>query len=240
VTPGQPVRIDLGCGANKKTGFLGLDFVDAPGVDHVLDLTKDRYPFDDASVDEVFSAHFLEHIEAPNNVFSEIGRIAKDGARIEFWTPYAFSDEASLYGHLHYLTEEEWLHFGVLHRDAHVQMLGGRWLLHRINFVVGGDTVAELAANGVAVDFAIKYFKGVVVEFGVEIEFERDLDTPAVTPVRAWSTSRYGERNPFPTASTPQTSTPQAPTTNGQTGTLRRVARKLPAPMRAKIRAILR
>ena len=199
----------------------------------MLDLTKDRYPFDDASVDEIFSAHFLEHIEAPNNVFSEIGRIAKDGARIEFWTPYAFSDEASLYGHLHYLTEEEWLHFTVLHRDAHVQMLGGRWLLHRINFVVGQQTIDELAANGVAVDFAVKYFKGVVVEFGVEIEFQRDLDTPVVHPTRAWSTSRYGERHVFP----PVGGTGRATATPACCG---RAARKLPAPVKDRIRSILR
>lgn len=231
------VRIDLGCGQAKKPGFVGLDFVDGPDVDHVLDLTKDRYPFDDASVDEIFSAHFLEHIEEPNHVFSEIGRIAKDGARIEIWTPYAFSDEASLYGHLHYLTEEEWLHFCVLHRDAHVAMLGGRWLLHRINFVVLPETVADLEANGVAVDFAVRYFKGVVVEFGVEIEFRRDLATPAVQPLRAWSTSRYGERHEF--AATTQTP-PEPGPTNGQAGLVRRAARRLPAPVKDRLRSLLR
>ena len=33
---------------------------------------------------------------------------------IEFWTPYAFTNEAFLYGHLHFLTEETWMHFCVL------------------------------------------------------------------------------------------------------------------------------
>ena len=226
------VQIDLGCGSAKRPGFIGLDFVDSPQVDHVLDLTRDRYPFDDASVDAVFSAHFLEHIDKPDHVFNQIGRIAKDGAHIEFWTPYAFSDEASLYGHLHYLTEEEWLHFCVLHRDEYVQMLGGRWLLHRINFVVLPETVAELADNGVAVDFAVKYFKGVVVEFGVEIEFRRDLDTPVVEPVRAWSTSRHGELHEFGGRASPEAS-------NGQIGVLRRAARRLPSSVKGKIRSIL-
>jgi hypothetical protein len=163
-----------------------------------------------------------------------VGRIARDGARIEFWTPYAFSDEASLYGHLHHLTEEEWLHFTLLHRDAHVQLLGGRWLLHRINFVVGTGTVDELRANQVSVDFAIKYFKGVVVEFGVEIEFRRDLEVPAITPERTWSTSRYGERHVFPAVSAPV-----ATATQGTPSALRRAARKLPRPVKDRIRAIL-
>ncbi len=237
--PGQPVRIDLGCGNAKKTGFIGLDFVDGPRVDHVLDLTNDRYPFDDASVDEVFSAHFLEHIEAPNHVFSEIGRIAKDGARIEFWTPYAFSDEASLYGHLHYLTEEEWLHFTVLHRDAHVQMLGGRWLLHRINFVVLPETVDRLGGQRCG-----RRLRGAVLQGRRRRVRSRDRvpTKPRHTcgaPVRAWSTSRYGERQVFSPASIPPPVVSE-PQTNGQAGALRRAARKLPTPVKDKIRSILR
>ena len=78
------VRIDLGCGNAKRDGYLGLDYVEGDQVDHVLDLTHDRYPFEDDSVDAVFSAHFLEHIDEPNHVFGEIGRVCKDGALIEF------------------------------------------------------------------------------------------------------------------------------------------------------------
>ena len=77
----MPVKIDLGCGSAKRDGFTGLDYVASPGVDHVLDLTRDRFPFDDHSVDEVFSAHFLEHIESPNHVFNEIGRGVATGPR---------------------------------------------------------------------------------------------------------------------------------------------------------------
>src|SRR6478672_1639625 len=110
----MPVQIDLGCGNAKKEGYIGLDYVEME------------------QVDPVFSAHFLEHIEEPNHVFSEIGRIAKDGARIEFWTPYAFTNEAFLYGHLHFLTEEMWMHFCYSHRDVFLGMLGGRWQLNRI------------------------------------------------------------------------------------------------------------
>jgi SAM-dependent methyltransferase len=233
-----PVRIDLGCGNNKREGFIGLDFVDAPAVDHVLDLTQDRYPFDDSSVDEVFSAHFLEHIAMPNHVFGEIARIARDGARFEFWTPYAYTDEAKLHGHLHELTEEEWLHFCVLHRDAHQEMLGGRWLLHRITFVVLPHTVWDLEANGVTVDFAIRYFKGVVVEFGVEIEYQSDLDTPVPPLTRAWSTTRFGERHDFRVPSPDDE--PPTPAAPPPPGALRRMASKLPPSMKARLRALTR
>jgi predicted SAM-dependent methyltransferase len=193
----EPVRIDLGCGNVKREGYVGLDYVAGDAVDHVLDLTHDRYPFADSSVDEVFSAHFLEHIDVPNHVFGEIARISRDGARIEFWTPYAFTEEAFLYGHLHQVTEEMWQQFCVSHRDAHAAMLGGRWLLHRIVYVIDPETIDELAAQGVDLDFAVRYFKGVVIEFGVEIEFRSDLSVPAVVPERVSATSRNGARTPL-------------------------------------------
>jgi SAM-dependent methyltransferase len=188
------LKIDLGCGSAKREGFIGLDSVVGPGVDHVLDLTRDRFPFDDDTVDHVFSAHFLEHITAPNHVFQEIARVCRDGARIEVWTPYAFSNDAFVYGHLTFLTEEPWLHFCCDHRDTHLGILRGRWLLRNINYVVLPEVEVELAGRGFSLDFAIRYFKSVVTEFGVEIDFTRDLEVPAAVPTRTYSHSRNGER----------------------------------------------
>ena len=191
------LRVDLGCGNAKREGFVGLDQFAGEQVDHVVDLTTDPYPFADGSVDEVFSAHFLEHIEEPNHVFEEIGRICKDGARIEFWTPYAFTNEAFLYGHLHGITEELWNHLGLSHRDAYIPMLNGRWLLRRFVYVIEDATVADLAQRDVDLDFAVRYLKGVVHEFGVEIEFRRDLSVPPAFPERVYATTRFGERRPL-------------------------------------------
>lgn len=191
------VQIDIGCGNNKKPNFIGLDFVKGPQVDHALDLTHDRYPFEDRSVDTVFSSHFLEHITEPNHVFSQIGRICKDQAAIEFWTPYAFTNEAFLYGHLNFLTEEMWMHFCVTHRDAFLGMLRGRWLLHRIIYIIQADTLTEIDSAGFSPIFALRYLKGVVKEFGVEIEFRENADTPLVSPEQVYATDRNSERIRF-------------------------------------------
>jgi predicted SAM-dependent methyltransferase len=51
--------LDIGCSANKKSGFLGVDYVAGPDVDYVLDITKDRLSFDDSSISQVFSAHCM-------------------------------------------------------------------------------------------------------------------------------------------------------------------------------------
>ncbi len=77
------LKIDIGCGNNKREGFIGLDYAASPCVDYVLDLTNDPLPFEDHTVSHVFSAHFLEHIHAPNHIFQEIGRVCCDGAKIE-------------------------------------------------------------------------------------------------------------------------------------------------------------
>ncbi len=188
------LKIDIGCGTSKQEGFIGLDYMDLPGVDHVLDLTADPLPFADNSVSEVFSAHFLEHIHAPNHIFSEIGRVCKDGAKIEFLTPYAFSNEAFIYGHVTFLTEEPWMHFCCIHPDHHAAMLQGRWLLHNINYTLAQDTYREITQAGFSIAFAIKYFKSVVLEFGVTVEYQSNLETPAISPKKTYSFSRQGER----------------------------------------------
>lgn len=81
ITP-PPLRIDLGCGANKKEGFLGVDSYQFPGVDLVHDVTK-PWPWEDDSVDEVYCAHLLEHLTNFDNrwervhFFNELYRVLK-------------------------------------------------------------------------------------------------------------------------------------------------------------------
>src|SRR5579863_6470410 len=72
VTPSPPLveaagrhelKLDLGCGLNPKDGFEGVDLYGEKAT-HRVDLFKFPWAFKDASVDELFSAHFLEHIPA--------------------------------------------------------------------------------------------------------------------------------------------------------------------------------
>jgi len=57
------LKLDLGCGDNKAQGYLGVDYVKTPSVDIVHDLTVFPYPFKDESVEEIFSSHFIEHLD---------------------------------------------------------------------------------------------------------------------------------------------------------------------------------
>lgn len=93
----EPLRIDIGCGPNKKPGFKGMDILPLPGVDFVVDLEKGFSFLDDNSVDEYYTAHFLEHIESFELVMSEIQRTLKPGGICtvfvpHFSNPYFYSD----------------------------------------------------------------------------------------------------------------------------------------------------
>lgn len=82
----KKVKLDIACGLNKKEGFIGIDYVKEKGVDIVHDLNKYPWPIKSNSVDEIFCAHYIEHI--PHEVkghkedgfflfFNEIDRILK-------------------------------------------------------------------------------------------------------------------------------------------------------------------
>jgi hypothetical protein len=75
-------KIDIGCGTKKQKGFIGLDKISFPGVDYVLNIGVDRWPFEDGSVTEAYTSHFVEHLTAVERIHfcNELYRVlAKDG-----------------------------------------------------------------------------------------------------------------------------------------------------------------
>ena len=57
------LKIDLGCGRQKRDGFVGVDIRAYDGVDVVVDLARDRWPWDDNSVTEAYASHIVEHLD---------------------------------------------------------------------------------------------------------------------------------------------------------------------------------
>ena len=74
--PKPGLKLDLGCGPNKRPGFIGVDERKFNGVDVVTDLRK-PWPWDDGSVAEVHASHFLEHLTGSERVwfFNELYRV---------------------------------------------------------------------------------------------------------------------------------------------------------------------
>lgn len=101
----EPVRINIGAGATSIPGFVNIDL--APHADVTLDLGRDRLPFDDSSVDLVFSYHAIEHV--PDYLFAlgEIHRVLKHGAPFLLGVPYVSLTRHHLVNpyHLHNFNE---------------------------------------------------------------------------------------------------------------------------------------
>jgi SAM-dependent methyltransferase len=98
--PAAPIRLDLGCGKNKREGFLGVDAIKFDGVDVVADLSAKKWPWKDGEVDEVNASHFVEHLTGPQRVHfvNELYRVLKPAGKATVITPHWASTRA--YGDL--------------------------------------------------------------------------------------------------------------------------------------------
>ncbi|MFQ5787816.1 MAG: hypothetical protein ACE5H1_07515, partial [Thermodesulfobacteriota bacterium] len=63
----KPIKLNLGGGRQVKHDHLNIDimpFIDGKGkqvVDIIMDIEKERLPFDNESVDEILAENILEH-----------------------------------------------------------------------------------------------------------------------------------------------------------------------------------
>lgn len=94
-TPEGEFKIDLGCGPNKREGFIGIDRIKFDNVDYVFDIAKD-WPIDSDSVDEAHTSHFVEHLNSVERVHfcNELYRVLKPGAKCTLIVPHWASSRA--------------------------------------------------------------------------------------------------------------------------------------------------
>lgn len=80
--------LNIGCGANKLSGWLNADFTpNSPDI-IFLDATQ-KFPLESNSFDYVFAEHMIEHISYDQAIkmLEECYRILKPGGRIRIATP---------------------------------------------------------------------------------------------------------------------------------------------------------
>lgn len=92
-----PLRLNLGAGLGRRSGYYGVDHLQLEGTDILADLNKDLDLIPDNSVSDIYSSHVFEHIANFESLMNEIHRISQPSANIEivvphFSNPYGYSD----------------------------------------------------------------------------------------------------------------------------------------------------
>ena len=80
--------LDVGCGANKTEGAIGLDNNPRTNADVIHDLGELPYPFPDNEFDLVVSNHVVEHVPDVMAFITELYRVTLAGGRIKLLTPH--------------------------------------------------------------------------------------------------------------------------------------------------------
>jgi hypothetical protein len=83
---GQPIKFNMGCGSDRKPGYMGVD-KNSDRADFRMDLFKFDAP--ESCVDEIFASHVIEHIpqhRAPE-LLTKWRKTLKDGSKIVIETP---------------------------------------------------------------------------------------------------------------------------------------------------------
>ena len=91
----QGIKLDIGCGANKQPGFVGLDIQKLPGVDIIWDFEQFPFPLPDECCSTIMASHVVEHINPAKfgfvNWMNEVWRIMKPRGTLLIAVPYAGS-----------------------------------------------------------------------------------------------------------------------------------------------------
>src|ERR1041384_3933945 len=83
-----PRVLDIGCGANKVAGAVGMDVNPRTAADVIHDLDDLPYPFADDQFDEVIGRHVIEHVRNPMAVMCELHRLTRAGGIVKLLAPH--------------------------------------------------------------------------------------------------------------------------------------------------------
>jgi hypothetical protein len=81
----------------------------------------------------------------------------------------------------------------------HKRFTGAYWNWHALTYIVSLNTAIEIHRTSVPLDFALKYYKNVALEFGVRMTVHK-TEWSRVDPVRYVSMERDGVRYELPSA----------------------------------------
>lgn len=91
------MKFNMGCGHNKKPGYVNVDAFSEGGPDQVVDLETLPWPWADNTADEMVFNHSLEHMGGDPKIFlgimKEIYRVSKPDGVVQINVPHPRHDD---------------------------------------------------------------------------------------------------------------------------------------------------
>ena len=165
------IKLNLGCGHNKKEGFINIDKMEENEPDLLFDLEcKKPFPFPDNSIDYVYGSHVIEHIRDIFCLFRELYRICKPGAQLMFITPYATSDDAfESLDHCRMLNENSWMYLDKITNDGCAYAIDFDFKVVETVLVPYPEFL-----NDPEIEFKRKHWRNVIREMRCTLEVKKD------------------------------------------------------------------
>lgn len=85
-------KLNIGCGRDYRKGWINIDISKDIGADFVLDIRKDRLPFEDSSAEEIYISGVLEQIGSNDEfifTMNECHQVLKKGGKMTVIVPNA-------------------------------------------------------------------------------------------------------------------------------------------------------
>jgi SAM-dependent methyltransferase len=90
------VKLNLGCGFDKRDGWLNVDGFAACGPDRLLDIEATPWDLETSAFEHILMKHVLEHVGAEFEVFAavmrELHRVAAPRGLVEIHVPHVRHD----------------------------------------------------------------------------------------------------------------------------------------------------
>jgi hypothetical protein len=92
----EKIKLNLGCGDKRLSGYLNVDSVAACNPDMVCDLEQFPWPWETDSVQEIVLSHVLEHLGETRDIYlgimKEMYRVCSHNALIHIFVPHPRHD----------------------------------------------------------------------------------------------------------------------------------------------------
>lgn len=169
------MKLDLGCGKGKRSGYIGLDSALSSTADIICDF-KRGIPLASGRFEAVLAHNLLEHMPDLIGFMNEIWRVMRHNAELEVTVPYylsmgAFQDPT----HVRYFTEKTFLYFTQgLPYDYGFR---GRFLIKSITLIPNPDFSKEVP--NVPFLLGAKYFMNAVTEMTAILVADKNYVHPS-------------------------------------------------------------